>query len=215
MSTDCHARPDTTFTGIIVYGVVALWFAFAYLTGSQGRFAGPPHQPPIALGLAVVLPIAGAIMAYRRRGAFWAFCQTVDLRLVVVVHAWRLMAVDFLFCCAEGRLPATFAIPAGVGDIVIGLGAIPLALALRSGKGAIQLRYAAWNALGLIDLILAIILGILCSPSSLGLLAGSGPTTQLMSELPRSMTPTFLVPLFILLHCLALARRNELVRAAV
>ena len=47
------------------------------------------------------------------------------------------------------------------------------------------------------------------SGSTLGVLTGTGPSTLLMSELPRSMIPTFLVPLFILLHLLALARREE------
>ena len=44
---------------------------------------------------------------------------------------------------------------------------------------------------------------------SLGILAGSGPTTLLMGEFPRSMIPTFFVPSFILLHLLALLRRKE------
>jgi hypothetical protein len=55
--------------------------------------------------------------------------------------------------------------------------------------------------------------GILHSPSSIGILAGAGPTTQLMSQLPRCMVPTFLVPVFMLLHLLALARRHELVNS--
>jgi len=68
----------------------------------------------------------------------------------------------------------------------------------------------AWNLFGLFDLILALSLGLSFSASSLGFLAGTGATTLLMTELPRSMIPTFGVPMFILLHLLALARRKEL-----
>jgi hypothetical protein len=69
--------------------------------------------------------------------------------------------------------------------------------------------FVAWNILGIIDLVLAVTLGILHSVSTFGILAGNGPTTLLMTQFPRSLVPTFLVPIYILLHLLALARRNE------
>ena len=40
--------------------------------------------------------------------------------------------------------------------------------------------------------------------------SGLSFTALLTTELPRSMVPTFLVPLFILLRLLALGRRKEL-----
>jgi hypothetical protein len=210
MNADIHPRPDTDFMRIVVCGLIAMWFAFSLQMGWNGRYVGTPGSPPIALGLSVVLPIIAAITAYRRRGAFWAFCQTIDLRLIVAVHAARMLAIDFLLTAAEGRLPPAFAIPAGVGDILVGAAAIPLALALGTASASTRGWYRAWNLGGLFDLGLAITLGILHSPSPIGVLAGHGPTSLLMSELPRSLVPTFLVPMYVLLHCLALARREEL-----
>jgi len=210
MNADIHPRPDTDFMRIVVIGLFVVWFAFSLQMAWQGRYAGSPGTPPIALGLSVVLPIIIAVTAYRGRGAFWAFCQTIDLRLVVAVHAARLMALDFLLTAAEGHLPLTFAIPAGVGDILVGAAAIPLALALGNGSAATKRWYLTWNLGGVVDLTLAVTLGILNSPGPLGILAGHGPTSLLMSELPRSLVPTFLVPSYFLLHCLALSRRHEL-----
>jgi hypothetical protein len=200
---------DKKFTALVVYGLVAFWFAFQLMMGSQGRYAAGPQKPPLALGLALVVPISFFIIAYARRSFIWAFCQSLDLRLIVAVHLWRVIAIDFLLCAAEGRLPAGFALPAGLGDIITGLAAIPLALGLSSGAVWVKKGWVAWNIFGLLDLVSAVSLGILYSGSRLGILAGPGHTTQLMVELPRSLIPTFLVPLFILLHLLALARRKE------
>jgi hypothetical protein len=125
------------------------------------------------------------------------------------------MALDFLLCAAAGTLPIGFALPAGLGDILTGLAAIPLAFALSNGTPGTRKKFVAWNIFGLLDLLVAVSMGILHSGSSLGLLAGSGPTTQLMTELPRSMVPTFLVPMFMLLHLLGWARRNEVVSGAL
>lgn len=197
------------FTKIFVYGMIVLWFLFALVMGAQGRFQASGQKPPLALGLAVVLPILLFVLAYSRHGAIWAFCQSLDLRVVVGLHFWRIIGLDFVLRYAEGRLPAGFALPAGINDIIIGLTAIPLALAIGRGGPSVRKWFVAWNIFGLLDLFSAIGLGILHSPSSFGILAGSGPTTLLMSELPRSLVPTFLVPIFILLHLLALARRKE------
>src|SRR5580698_1982949 len=110
MKNDPERQDDTKFTGIVVYGILVTWFTFALNMGWQGRFVSGLHKPPLALGLTLVVPLAFFIFAYLRRGAIWAFCQTLDLRLVVAVHLWRIGAIDFLLCAAEGRLPAGFAL---------------------------------------------------------------------------------------------------------
>jgi len=215
MKTDKHNSTDLKFTAWVVYGIVFIWFAFALLMGVEHRFDAGPNKPPLAFGLTLLAPIVFFVAAYQRRGAIWQFCQSLDLRFVVAVHFWRVMALDFLLCAASGTLPIGFALPAGLGDILTGLAAIPLAFALSHGTPGTRKKFVAWNIFGLLDLLVAVSMGILHSGSSLGLLAGSGPTTQLMTELPRSMVPTFLVPMFMLLHMLGLARRNEVVSGAL
>jgi hypothetical protein len=202
-------RNDFWITEAVLGSALAIWFAFALVMGAQGHYVASPGNPPLALGLAVVLPIVAFALVYNLRGAVWQFCQTLDLRLVVVAHTWRIVGIDFLVNSANGRLPAGFALPAGIGDIVIGVTAIPLALAIARGWGGTRKWFVAWNVLGMLDLVTAVSMGILYSASAFGVLAGSGPTTLIMSQIPRSLVPTFLVPLFFLLHLLALARRKE------
>jgi len=210
MSNDASYPSPLRFVGATAYGLVGLWFVFAIMMASAGRFVSGPGKPPLALGLTVSLPILFFVTLYLRRGAFWAFCHTLDLPTIIAVHLGRLLAIDFVLCGIEGRLPAGFALPAGIGDILIGLTAVPLALAIFRRAPAARRWFVAWNCLGLLDLVLAVGLGVLHSPSTLGIFARPGLDTRLMGELPRSLVPTFFVPLLVLLHLLALARRKEI-----
>lgn len=75
------------------------------------------------------------------------------------VQLYRAIGVVFLIVLAQGQLPAHFALPAGWGDIAVGLTAPLLALALvRRIPGAVRLAFS-WNVLGLLDLAVAISMG--------------------------------------------------------
>lgn len=106
-------------------------------------------------------------------------------------------------------MPATFALPAGYGDSFIGATA-PFVAVLVVGGGAITRRgYYGWLVLGVADLVLAITVGILHTNSPLGMLRGTGPTTDVMGALPTSLIPTFGVPLALVLHALALTAAHR------
>jgi hypothetical protein len=182
------------------------WFAVALIASDSGAFVGTPGRLPVGLGLAVVVPVVILSWLYRGDGAIWRLGQSVNLSVLTLLHLWRLVGAEFLFEYSHGRLPGGFAFPAGLGDMIVGLTAIPMALALRRNPGGARLWLIVWNVFGLVDLIVAVSLGILYSDGALGFLSGSGPTTRLMQVLPRSMIPTFFLPLFISLHLLAIHR---------
>jgi len=46
--------------------------------------------------------------------------------ILVAVHTWRVLGLAFLWGVSQGILPPAFGIPAGVGDVMIGVTAIPL-----------------------------------------------------------------------------------------
>lgn len=52
--------------------------------------------------------------------------------LLVATHVWRIVGVVFIWGVAQGILPPAFGIPAGVGDILIGVTAIPFAYFLST-----------------------------------------------------------------------------------
>jgi hypothetical protein len=188
---------------------IGVWFLLVLVAGDSKAFVGSPENSPVALGLCFAAPVAILVLLYRRSGAVRRLAQSMDLAGLTLLHLWRLGGADFLFEYSRGRLPAGFAFPAGIGDLIIGLTAIPMALALQRDPARACRWFIIWNVFGLIDLVVAVGLGILHSESSWGLLAGSGPTTSIMTVLPRSMIPTFLVPLFISLHLLAINRSRQ------
>jgi hypothetical protein len=63
---------------------------------------------------------------------------------------------------------------------------------------------AAWNVLGLLDLIDALGLGFFTAPSRFAL--EIQPTSDLMTVLPLVLVPVYLVPLSIVLHIASLAK---------
>jgi hypothetical protein len=65
-------------------------------------------------------------------------------------------------------------------------------------------RYVMWNLLGILDLTVAVSMGVVCS----GFLRGFtlNVTTSAMAQLPLVLVPAYMVPLFIMLHFTALAQ---------
>jgi len=104
-----------------------------------------------------------------------------------------------------GRLPGAFALPAGVGDVIVRLAAprVGIAYARNPTNAAAFLR--AWNVLGIIDLNGAVATGLLTSPSPIQMFALNAPN-ELISALRLVMVPVFLVPLSILLPVASLKK---------
>jgi hypothetical protein len=166
-----------------------------------------PGQPPIAVALFLLVPIFLLVALYRANAAFHAFANRIPLPFIVGAHLWRFVGAAFVIAVPLGLLPAGFGIPEGVGDVIAAAFALPLALALHRRR-PVRGYFVAWNVFGLLDLVSAITMGILYSDGSFGILR-SGVSTALMIAFPINLIPTFLVPMFILFHLLALARRDE------
>lgn len=198
--------------------VLVLWLAVDVALGAAGAFAASPQTwvPFIALGIAVPIVVGVALLA--RPGAVQRFVDSLPLQRLIGVQVYRAAGVIFLIAWAAGRMPAAFALPAGIGDIAVGLAAPLVAARVRSGldgAGAAQTRRVAtlWNVLGIADLVVAVALGFLTSPSHFQLLASDLPNA-LITRLPYVLIPTFAVPLSILLHIAALQRLRSPERAS-
>lgn len=185
---------------------VAIWFLGALVAGWSGIFSDPA-KGAMYVGLFVLLPLLYFSVWYIISPRFRDLAHDLDLSLIVGAHVWRYVGLGFVLAFLLGRLPAGFGIPEGLGDVIAAIFALPLALALRRGK-PVRGYFVLWNIFGLADLLSAISVGILYSPGSLGLLR-TGISTAFMATFPVSLIPTFLVPFFILLHVLALLRRDE------
>jgi hypothetical protein len=196
----------------VVAVALALWLGLVFLLGAEGAFVGSPDSPPLQIFFGFAVPLALFFGAYSGWSAFRAFVLSVDLRLASAIQAWRLGGLGFLSLYAHGILPGLFALPAGLGDMAIAVDAPWILLGLlRDPSFATSRRYVMWNILGIVDLVVAVSMGTLCSGFVHGITGRV--TTGPLAQLPLVLIPAFLVPLFIMLHFTALFQARRLARS--
>lgn len=199
----------------LIFAALALWLGVVTFLGSRGAFVGRAGSPPLPIFLGLAIPLAVFFAAYFGWGAFRTFILGADLRVVAAMQAWRWAGQHFLFLYASGVLPGLFAIPAGLGDMAIGITAPWMLLGLlRNPSFAASRRFMIWNILGIVDFVVATTMAVLCTGMFPGINEFIGNvTTAPMARLPLVLTPAYLVPFFIMLHCTALLQGRQLARS--
>jgi hypothetical protein len=173
----------------------------ALAAGHVYRFQDNATKPWLALGFAI--PAAGLLLLARLPAARQRLSDPHVLPRLTRPHQVRVVGVVFLLAMAAGKIPAAFALPAGLGDIAVGLAAPRVIRGLHDGTGT---RRAIWfNILGITDFVVAFAIAILAGPGRIQLLHVS-PTTQQISMLPLVLIPTAAVPLLFALHVISLAK---------
>jgi hypothetical protein len=183
------------------------WFFAALFLLWTGFYRGADHQVP-TIQYGVFIPILVGVALFWRWGAFRRVIDSLPQPWIVGVQLFRVEGVIFLILHALQGLPGTFAWPAGVGDVIVGLLApvVGFAYAYDPTRAAGLLR--AWNLLGIGDLIVAVATGFLTSPLRFQILALGSPNV-LISAFPLAMIPVFLVPLAVLLHLASLRKLQQ------
>jgi hypothetical protein len=140
--------------------------------------------------------------------SFREFILSIDLRLITGIQAWRFAGLGFLALYASNVLPGGFALPAGLGDMAIGITAPWVVAALtRQPSFAASMSFRVWNLLGILDLVTAVSDGALNSVLATG--APGQITTGPMAQLPLALIPVYLVPLFFMLHVTSLLQSRR------
>ena len=196
----------------IVPVALALWLGLVFVLGSRGAFVGSPGSPPLPIFFGLAIPLAVFFAAYLGWSRFRAFVLGADLRLVAAIQGWRWAGLGFLSLYAHGVLPGLFALPAGLGDMAIGVTAPWIVLGLiRDPSFVTSRRFKVWNILGIIDLVVAVSMATISSGFFKGITGNV--TTSAMATLPLVLIPAYMVPLFIMLHFTALAQSRQLARS--
>jgi len=183
----------------------AAWYLAALALSWSGFYQGSRSViPTVPFGL--LIPIAAGILLFRRSPLLRRIIEAVPQSWIVSIQAYRAEGVVFLILYAGGWLPGAFALPAGIGDVIVGLLAPVVGIAyIRGARGASAWQLRTWNLLGLADLVVAVTTGFLTSPSPAQLLALDRPN-ELIGAWPLAMIPVFLVPLSVLLHLASLRK---------
>lgn len=191
--------PHTSRIGWIIAAALAVWLGLVWYLGATHNFVRPPGTPPIPLLLGVVTPILVFLAAYSLWPAFRGFTLAADPRLLTAIQSWRFVGFGFLALYTYGILPGFFAWPAALGDIAIAVTAPFVMLALhRRPEFASSRLLAAWNILGILDLVLAVGSGASAQAFATG--TPGEVTTAPMALMPLVLIPVFFVPLFVMAH---------------
>jgi hypothetical protein len=154
-------------------------------------------------GVAVAGTLTGLLAATRIPVVARVLAAPGTAARLAVPHTLRVVGVTFLLVMAQGRLPAVFALPAGLGDIAAGLAAPFVARGLAQGGG--RSRAVWFNLFGILDLVVALTVGFLAGLGPWQPLAVT-PSTEPLSLLPLALVPTTAVPLSLALHLVSLRR---------
>jgi hypothetical protein len=181
------------------------WLVLAFVLGSAGVFQATTSRAfsPVAVGIAVT--VLTGMFLLSRSSALNTVLAAIPLSWLVGVQLYRVMGLNFLVLYALGSLPPEFAIPAGVGDVVVGLAAPVVGYLFYKGYRWSCLTVLGWNIVGTLDLVVAVATGFLSSPGPFQVLALETPN-ELITVFPLVLVPVFAVPLSILLHLAALKR---------
>src|ERR1051325_664576 len=165
-----------------------VWLILAIAAGFFLRLPFPGPQL-IILGLVVLTLVAGLVPSRLR-----AWIDAVPLRVLVGVTATRFGGIAFLVLAAQGQMNQVFEDRAGWGDIATATLAIALVVTWAPVTPPRRLLLHAWNALGFLDLVVAV------GTATAVTLSGATPGVERVLTLPFSIVPTFLVPLFLANH---------------
>ncbi|MDR3427223.1 hypothetical protein [Silvimonas sp.] len=211
MSQIALSSPEQSSPPAITLGaavVLAVWFIAIVMLGVAGRFVGPPGSPPVQIAAGFMGPVAIFLLLYWRSLAFREWILAADLRTIMAMQAWRFAGFGFLALYAHHILPGHFALPAGLGDIAIGVTAPLMLIALLKRPDFASSRtFVFWNLLGILDLFVAVGSGGLDAFLATGA-AGEISTTP-MAQLPLLLIPVYFVPIFLMLHIAALLQARN------
>jgi hypothetical protein len=179
--------------------LVAAWFLFALTGSALHLFRNDEQRIGLGVALAAGIPILLFALWVAVSRDFRQFAASLNPSVLTLAQSWRLIGFTFVLLEARGVLPAIFALPAGYGDMFIGATATYVALKLATPTH--RNSFIFWQALGILDLVLAVSLG-----TTARLINPQGPSMVAMTVLPLSLVPTFLVSLFLIFHLISIAQ---------
>ena|SRR5580692_10813449 len=193
--------------------VLTVWLAVVWNLAVNGVFQPLPGARLPKLPIAIFAPVLIGLFVLLRSKSIAAFLDATPASWLVALQVYRIVGGIFLVNWAHGTAAGVFAWPAGIGDMLTGIMALPVALQLASGAENGRKAAMAWNIFGLLDFAVATIMGVLSTPGPLQIFGLDIPSSSL-GAFPTVLTPTFAVPSSILLHALSIWQLRRIGRTA-
>jgi hypothetical protein len=185
----------------LLFGAVAgAWIGLASHLAATGALVFSPDQKVPVVGVLAGAPILIAAGVWVSSAAFRRAILAIPMPLLISLNALRMLGVLFFALLAVGRLSGPFPYSAGLGDILTGVFALPVARMARSGSARSGAAVAWWNLFGAADLIAAVALALTSAQGGPLHFIHVGVGPEAMQYLPFSLVPTVLVPFYLLTH---------------
>jgi hypothetical protein len=185
-----------------------LWLAVIWGGAVNGVFR-PGTVPLPLLPIAIFLPVIIGTPMLLRSKRLGRVLDAMPATWLIALQLYRVFGAIFLVSWMRGVAPGAFALPAGIGDVLTGLFAVPIAISLAVGTPAARKAAIAWNIFGLADFAVAVFMGLVTSAGPFQLIVPSVPSIG-AGAYPTVMIPAFAVPSSILLHALSLRQLRRL-----
>ncbi|HLC90324.1 MAG TPA: hypothetical protein VJI15_01005 [Candidatus Nanoarchaeia archaeon] len=202
------ATRDRKRTGITIAAILLMWFMLVVGLAQFNFFSLELLLAPnIFLGfiiLFILLQKAYASTTIKNVG------KRISLPWLIAIQTYRVVGIVFLSMYSQGFLPGFFAFPAGFGDLLVGITAPFVAFFLWKKTSWSRKLARWWNYLGILDLVVAIGVGIFGYPLFQLFLekpfqiVAMNPSTGIMASYPMVLIPLFIVPLGMILHLMGL-----------
>ena len=212
-TTSRNMRPNLAVAAGFAALLVA-WFAAAYVIGTEQLLINEDGALFAPIALSATIPVAVFLAFYALSTRFRGFVLLQDIRTLTMLQHWRVIGFAFLPLTYFGVLPGLFGWPAGFGDVAIGLAAaFVVARIERDPSWATSAGLVRYQLLGLLDFVVAVATAGLAAGAFPALIA-DGVTSAPLDVWPLNLFPSFIVPIFIILHLSVLFKVRHLRQAA-
>lgn len=168
-----------------ILGSLSLTAVLFNVVGQLGVLGGP---------LILTMWALPSLWVWLNRAEF----RGLDQRSLVSLQIFRLIGALFIFEMLRGHIPASFALPAGIGDVLVGIMALTIYLTYDSiPLSKVKLLLVS----GLLDFAVAFFFGFTSLPGPAQLFA-IGFDNQ-VNLFPTGLIPFFLVPYALVFHLLS------------
>jgi hypothetical protein len=178
--------------------VLAIWAIAALVVGFSGVLTGYPVRVAQAIGTALTLTQVLFFLlsrSFRRTAMGWS------LRTLTLFQSWRIIpgSLFLYYFYILGKLPFSFAVIGGYGDILVGLTAVAICPLGNADRPHLLKILLAWQFLGLLDLLFVIRAAFMASLADPEIMR---PLTQM----PLVLLPLMLVPITLFMHFVSITQ---------
>lgn len=131
---------------------------------------------------------------------------------IIRFQLFRVVGGFFIIAFLFGQLSGYFALPAGLGDIITGIFAIFFGKVIQESSIKYKQWSYLWNLIGILDLVVAIIMGIVTNPGPFQISSLTNAHVTPIYLLPLLIIPSFIVPLALILHIISVQKLKRLKR---